>query len=135
MIHETRVTIKGTPIYCNGKVIGRVDNGTFHKSIATKHMLRTPKALCFDRSTLKDAAAAGATSVRVWNFETSTAYTVSMQRIHSEGFSVQRGYGNQWALALEKWSVNGQKPTADLKAAATNREIADLQGGLFGGVA
>lgn len=125
-----------TPIYCNGKPIGEVKGTVFHKTITgSKHLLRQPRAIAFDRSTLTDAEAAGATTARIYDRETGTAYTATLDRIRSEGFKVARGYGNQWALALDKWSANGQKPPADVKAAATNQEIGDLQLSLFGGAA
>src|SRR5690606_12631138 len=62
MLPQNRGAINSpTPIYANGRVIGQVVGDTFRKIISgSKHMLRTPKAICFDRSTLRDAVAAGA---------------------------------------------------------------------------
>ena len=129
-------SLQQTPIYCNGKPVGEVKGAAFHKTIVgSKHLLRQPKAIAFDSCTLRDAEAAGATSARIYDRETGTAYTATLERVRAEGFAVTRGYGNQWALALERWSANGQRPAADLRAAATNREVADLQMSLFGGPA
>lgn len=136
MIPETERTInpQGAPIFCGGRAIGRVENGVFHKTITgSKHLLRTPRAVAFDRSTLTDAEAAGATTARIYDRETGIAYTATLDRIRAEGFPVTRGYGNQWALALDHWSANGQRPPADVKAAQTNAEVKELQLGLFGG--
>ncbi len=121
------------PIYCNGKAIGKVECGVFHKTITgSKHLLRRPKAIAFDVSTLRDATQAGATLARVYDRETGNAYTATLERIREKGAPLTRGYGQQWYLPLEYWSLNGARPAADMKAAESNKEIAELQLSLFG---
>jgi len=123
-----------TPIYVSGrdKPIGYVSGRTFFKTITgSKHLLQRPKAIAFDRSTLDDAERAGATQVSVRDVETGSIYIAPIADIRRFGFPVLRGYGNQVALSLDYYAINGQPPAAAQRAAETNKAIAELQLGLF----
>lgn len=123
-----------TPIFFAGRRIGFVAEGTFHKQIqGSKHLLRTPRAICFDVSTLRDAVAAGATRVEVTDTETQTTYSTTFDRLRERCFPVQRGFGNQVGMTLEHWSINGELPRADQKATISNKARQSLQMDLFGG--
>lgn len=133
--HAKQPANKPTPIYIAGRVIGNVSGNTFSKFIAgSKHLLRSPRAICFDRSTLQDAAAAGATYVEVHDWETSTVYEISFDAIHEYSFPVLRGHGDQVGVELSHWSINGAVPVAEQRAAQTNKEREELQLNLFEGV-
>jgi hypothetical protein len=124
-----------TPIYIAQRVIGVVAGDTFHKTITgSKHILRRPRAIAFDRCTLRDAAAAGATCAAILDRETGATYTISFETIDRHSFPVHRGHGDQVAVTLEHWSVNGATPAAVAKAAQTNQERKELQLSLFGEV-
>jgi hypothetical protein len=123
------------PIYIAQRVIGVVAGDTFHKTISGgKHVLRRPRAIAFDRCTLRDAAAAGATRVEVLDRETGTTYTISFETIDAHSFPVHRGHGDQIAVTLDRWAINGATPVAMAKAAQTNLERKELQLSLFGSV-
>lgn len=125
---------KKTPIFLPGRryPIGYVQAGVFHKSISgSKHILRKPRAIAFDRSTLVDAEKAGAVSVRVFDDETRTVYTARIDDIWTHGVTVLRGFGDQIGLTLNRWTVNGQPPAATWES---NQQIKDLQPSLFGGM-
>ncbi len=131
----TRRNSNQTPIYVGQRVIGVVAGVTFQKSInGSKHILRRPKAIAFERCTLRDAAAAGATCAAIRDRETGITYTISFETIHANSFPVLRGHGDQIAVTLEHWSVNGATPAAVAKAAQTNLERKELQLSLFGEV-
>ncbi len=124
-----------TPIYVNGRVIGVVIGDCFRKTITgSKHLLRRPRAIAFERSTLRDAAAAGATCAAILDRETGTTYAISFETIHRHSFPVLRGHGDQVAVTLEHWSMNGATPVAVASVAQTNRERKELQLSLFGEV-
>ncbi|MFN8469337.1 MAG: hypothetical protein U0X20_27520 [Caldilineaceae bacterium] len=126
------------PIYLPGrdKPIGYVSGQFFRKTITgTRHMLRTPRAIAFDRSTLDDAEKAGATHVSVTDCETGKVYCAPIADVRRYGFPVPRGHGNQIGLALDRYSIDGETPAAEQRAAQTNQERLDLQLGLFGGAA
>ena len=120
------------PIYLNGRPIGQVSDGIFRKSqSASRHFLRKPPAICFDRCTLHEAEAIGAHTVQVLDQETGTFYRAPMSTIWAHCFPVLRGYGDQMGLGLDYWSINGAQPKAEARAAATNQEIGALQISLF----
>lgn len=148
MVHDYRPHDKGaisqtakrgavTPIFLPGtnKPVGFVSGRFFRKTIVgSRHMLRTPRAIAFDRSTLDDAARAGATHVSVKDSETGKTYTAAIDTIQRYGFSVVRGFGNQVALTLDRYSIDGEQPQAEQQARATNQERKAMQPGLFGEV-
>lgn len=126
---------KKIPIFLPGRShpIGFVQAGVFHKSISgSKHILRKPRAIAFDRSTLTDAERAGAVSVRVVDDETRTVYTARIDDIWRYGLPVLRGYGDQIGLEMKRWTVNGQAPAHTFNS---NAEIQAAQPSLFGGMA
>ena len=133
-----RNTQSGTPIYLPGtdKPIGYVQGGIFRKTITgSTHMLRKPPAIAFDLSTLDAAEAAGALHVAITDRETGKVYRASIADVRYYGRPVVRGHGRQIGLALDHYSIDGETPEAERRAAATNKERNELQLGLFGGAA
>lgn len=119
-------------IFCNGRAVGRITGRTFAKTITgSKHLLRQPPAIAFDRSTLRDARAAGAVVVAVTDAETRRTYRATIDDIETHGFAVRRGYGDQVALPIERFEVDGLKPAPLAGATNTQRKAAQLA--LFGG--
>ena len=131
---RTRAQAQSTPIYCNGKPVGRVEGGVFRKAVHSSrgHLLHTPPAIAFDVSTLRDAAAAGATRVEVFDADTHRTFTATLETIWAHQFPVPRGHGNQVVLHLDYWSISGETPAAERRAAETNAERVALQMGLWG---
>ena len=102
-----------TPIFCNGHIVGKVTARTFCKVISgSKHLLRKPAAIAFDKTTLKDARKAGALDVCVTDRETGRVYRASIDDIETFGFGVFRGFGSQVALAVSRFSIDGREPEA-----------------------
>jgi hypothetical protein len=97
------------PIFVSGKVVGQVDGEVFRKSIrGSVHMLRRPRAIAFDVSTLRDAEAAGARFVVVHDSDSGHYYHAPMSTVWAKGFRVSRGYGDQWALRVERFDEDEQ---------------------------
>ncbi len=95
---------KPEPIYTGGRVVGRVRNGVFYKSIAPTHYLRKPPAIAFSVESLNQAEAAGAVHVEVKDRVTGTIYRATIKHIREKGFPVNRaGFEPQLALSLEGW--------------------------------
>ena len=82
---------------------------------------------------MEDAERAGAVDVAVTDSDTGRVYCAAIATIRRYGFPVLRGHGRQVALSLDRYSVNGEPPTAERRAAASNQERKELQLGLFGG--
>jgi len=94
-----------TPIYAGGKVVGRVENKTFCKTIiGSKHLLRIPPAIAFDVTSLEAAESAGAQMVWVKDVETASVYETTISKIKEKGIRLNRGYGDQVALPLKNWN-------------------------------
>mgnify|MGYP003376593867 CR=1 FL=1 len=120
-----------TPIFCNGHIVGKVTARTFCKVISgSKHLLRKPAAIAFDKTTLKDARKAGALTVAVTDRETGKTYRAPIDDIETHGFGVFRGFGSQVALALTRFSVDGKEPEAASRY-STNTERIEAQPSLF----
>lgn len=121
---------KKTWIYVKGRryPIGYVLLLYFYKNLKPEHFLTNPPAIAFDRSTLVDAEKAGALYAHITNSETGTVYTASIADIWRHGFPVLRGFGQQIALALPKWNVNGQPAAATFNS---NAEVKAAQPSLF----
>jgi hypothetical protein len=126
-----------TPITVNGKrIVGVVVGSEFQKTLKQNHLLQKPPAIAFDVSTLDAAEEAGATDVRITLHEAPDVFTASIAIIRQYGFTFNRGYGDQVALTLNRWSRNGQPPQAERKAeqAPVKTEAASMmQPSLFGG--
>lgn len=93
------------PIYVGRRAVGHVAGDVFQKTIrGSVHMLRTPRAIAFDESTLRDAERAGARYVEVTDAETRKCYRAPLSLIWAKGFAVNRGHGEQRALVLAEFN-------------------------------
>lgn len=102
-------TVSSVTIYVGQKVIGYVTNGVFTKSIrGSVHMLRRPRAIAFDISTLKDAEAAGARRVEVTDTDSGRVYQLPMSTVWAKGFEFNRGFGEQIGVCLSDWLRPGE---------------------------
>jgi len=90
------------------RVVGEVREGVFYKRLRASHFLRTPPAIAFDVSTLREAERAGACYVEITDLESGRVYWAAISTIWERGFPVNRGHGEQWGLALGKWGHKGE---------------------------
>ena len=122
--HSARaVKDNSTPIFVNGRVVGRVEDGVFRKRLrASVHFLKRPPAIAFDVSTLFDAQNAGATRVEVTDVETGRVYVARIDDILRDGRRFNRGFGDQVYYLLTRWrapdapeqmSLFGDDPPSD----------------------
>ena len=99
----------GQPVCAaNGRVVGKVRDGVLRKTIrGSRHILRYPRqAIAWDQSVLAQAERLGATVCEVLDRETGTTYTASLQAFWEQGEELDRGYGLQVALSLERWKAH-----------------------------
>lgn len=131
-------TQKSTPIYVAGrpKPIGQVIDGVFVKTVAaSKHFLLRPRAIALDLQSLLDAQHAGATRVAITDCETRKVYSAPVSLVFESGFRFNRGFGNQIALDLTYWRINGQESEHERNQAIQQAKQAQAgQLALFGGV-
>lgn len=95
--------MSGTIIKAGGRIIGKVIEGEFRKTIRSNWILRTPPAIANDIQSLHDAERAGAVCCVFTDKDTGITYRASISKIWDMGFPVNRGYGEQIALSLPLW--------------------------------
>ncbi len=106
---NVRKSSGSTPIRAGGHVVGKVKGDTFYKSVdGSRHFLRVPPAICFDVQSLKDTEQVGAVYAEVADRETGKVFHASIRLIWENGFKVNRGFGDQIALPLDKWEIVGE---------------------------
>ena len=94
-----------TPIFVGSKVIGHVSGDTFYKTISgSRHILRKPRAIAFDISTLHDAEAAGARKVHITDADTGKTYETALSTVWAKGWEFNRGFGKQWGVPIGEWN-------------------------------
>ena len=95
---------EGQPIYSGSRIVGEVEGDTFSKTITgSKHLLRTPAAIAFDVATIDQAVKLGAAKIRVYDRETGNVYKASIEHLKENGFTFNRGFGEQIALVMDGW--------------------------------
>jgi len=97
----------GTPVRVGRHVVGHARGDTFYKVLQPAHFLRKPPAICFDVSSLADAAALGARKAHVTDAQTKHVYQAVFSTIRANGFPVRRGFGEQVGLELRYWQTGG----------------------------
>jgi len=110
------VRAQSQPVHaCSGQVVGQVLGGVFSKTVrASVHFLRRPPAIAFDMVSLREAWEAGARAVDVHDVETGRHYMAGLDVIRRLGFELDRGFGRQVALPLERWTVSGGRAARQL---------------------
>jgi hypothetical protein len=98
---------KSIPILAMHRRVGAVVDGVFHKDRVqgSRHFLRQPPGIALDAESLRQAQAAGATSVSITDQETGITYTAAFETIRERGFRFDRGFGEQVGLEFQWWST------------------------------
>jgi len=114
---------RSVPVHAaNGRVVGEVRAAVFRKTArASRHMLRRPPAWALDIASLDEAEALGAVRVRILDIETGRLYLAPISLIRSDGFRLNRGYGQQVALALEFWQVTASSDSMPIQLSLFGR--------------
>lgn len=96
-----------------GPAHGQVRGDVWRKSVrGSVHMLRTPRAWCFDVGDLGAAEAVGVRLVLVHDLESLRKHYATIATVRARGFALDRGHGRQVALALEHWRPTPQEAEA-----------------------
>lgn len=134
-------TQNSTPLYVPGQpkpvAFGDIARRLLFKNFdSEKHMVQTPRAIAFDVAVMERATELGLLNIRCTDTRTGNVYATTLDVFRQKGRPLRRGYGNQWMLTVEYWSINSQQPEAERKAEvqAAKAEAASMtQGSLFGG--
>jgi hypothetical protein len=88
----------------NGRVVGQIDADLWlRKRVRLAYQLRSPKAWALDANHLTRLRALGGRGVELRD-DQGTTWTASLAAFDQYGFPVERGYGQQVGLKLERWS-------------------------------
>ena len=74
----------------------------------TKHIVRQPRAIAFDADVLAQAEKLGAQHIQVKDITTNDIWTITFADFRRYQFSVNRGFGLQYATEFGRWQRNGQ---------------------------
>lgn len=84
---------------------GQVNGDTWHKSArASAHMLHCPRAWAVDCQDLDAAERCGARFVCIQDLESLQEHWAHVETIRRYGFALERGFGRQVALGLDRWA-------------------------------
>jgi hypothetical protein len=95
-----------TKIYVFGKPVGKVENGVFYKVVdSAVHFLKIPPAICVDKRSLEQAEEIGATEIEIFDKRNKITYHTTAKFLRKNAIDINRGYGEQYALAIDKWTI------------------------------
>jgi hypothetical protein len=97
------------PIFYEGSVrpVGEfnLDTKTFTRRLhSSRHFLKTPPAICFQDSIIKQIKDLGCQSIKVIDSDSGDFYEVDFTTFQEKSILVNRGYGLQCALPLNYWN-------------------------------
>lgn len=124
-------------------MVGKVQSAVFSKQIkGSKHILRKPRAIALDADSLRQAKEYGAATIRITDTESGAVYSCDMTHFYRYSFELNRGFGLQRAMVLDRWTMtagnqrNTPLPTAETytDAGANEYKPEAVQMALFAGV-
>ncbi len=115
--NTTRTCGKQTVLAGNGRVVGAVRKGVFHKTVcASKHLLRKPEGWASDVCVLDQLEALDVEWIQLDDAETRKVYRARVGDFRLHGIPLDRGFGPQLVLPLRFWKTTqpGQPQYAQL---------------------
>lgn len=116
--HPTPTQAKNQPLFgANGKVCAWVTpDGALCKALdGSKHFLRQPAGIAFDRAILQQAQDLGAVRVWVKDRETGATYRATLETFLQHGVRLNRGFGDQLCLPFSFWQAHQRGETKQLR--------------------
>ena len=99
------------------QIAGAIVDGWLRKLVhGSRHMLKSPRAWAIDAHALTVARTLGAVGVRVEDQETGKTYLADWAALDAHGYRFNRGFGDQVALQLTYWQLQGEPIQAALFA-------------------
>lgn len=86
--------------------IGFIENGVFTKRVDGRiHRLRVPSAWAIDAPAFRDIIKPNCHKIEIIDEPANLRYEVSMETFDKFKGRINRGYGEQYFLTLDYWSV------------------------------
>lgn len=96
-----------------GKVVGVIQGEKLMKRVdGAKHFLRVPPAIAWDAVIIERSNNRGVKLIMVIDKHDKKVYTTTMSKFMRYKFTLDRGFGKQYALALTHWLVNPDSKAA-----------------------
>ena len=112
------------------QAVAGISGDCLHKVIRDQHVLRRPPAIAFDAAIIAEAARRGVRTVSVLNADSGRSYAVTLADFQRYGIRFNRGWGDQLALELKYWAIDGAPPQALRQAEiAASKAPGWVQGG------
>ena len=90
----------------NGKVVGAVRKGVFHKRVRrSRHLLRQPEGWASDIAVLDRLDTLGVELMVLTDVESGNRYRATVGDFRRHGIRLDRGYGPQLVLPLDFWNT------------------------------
>jgi len=124
---KSKTKINAVIIKVGGRPIGKVIEGEFRKTIHTNWILQKPPAIATDIQALHDAERAGAVYCVFTNADTGITYRAPIAQIWDMGFTFNRGYGDQIALALPLWKQEQRGANHSPTTATSDEDVKPLE--------
>ncbi len=87
----------------SGQIGGVIFGDVLRKTIQTRHLLRKPPAIAIDVEVLATAEQRGVLHCEVQDTESGVTYDAPLADFWTFGFLLDRGFGKQQALPLQRW--------------------------------
>lgn len=118
------------PIYrSDGKTVGHVEGDEYHTARRRSvHLLRQPPGWAIDLSILRELEARGVRRVILRETEEGSTYEAELSAFRRHGVRIERGHGEQIALPLIFWRVNGAPSEAEKHDARPAQLVLDFGG-------
>lgn len=99
--------LKSIPVFLsNGKIAGSIVDDSFIKTVyASKHFLRRPPAIAFDKSVVEEIQKQNVAKLVIKDRESNHTYTLTLEEFLFKAFPLNRGFGAQLACLLKEWTV------------------------------
>ena len=111
-------------VWADEKIVGKIHNGIFTKlAYESKHMLKRPKAWCFDISSIDNYLNEFHT-IKIKTLDTNTTYIVDKNVFLQFKGELDRGFGKQYFLTLNHWELESEQKTKDKIDGVSPKQIA-----------
>jgi hypothetical protein len=88
------------------KIIGTIQGDTFYKTIdSAKHLLRQPPAIAIQATAIQYCMAHEIRFIEIRDCKSGQTWRCTLNQFLDSKFSFNRGYGEQYALPLDKWNL------------------------------
>lgn len=96
--------------YYNDKYIGKLEGGTFSKTVKRKgHLFESRNAYAIDKNVVDVLKAKNTQIIKIKEKDTGDTYTITLNSFISNGIEINFEYGDQIATPLKYWTKHNSQ--------------------------